>query len=87
MNVLILGGNGYLGSKLIKAMIDDHNIVFTKRAASNLERLEGLLDRVKAIPATVEAVETAMEYEKFDLILNAACNYGRRKKFTPPHVS
>ena len=33
---------------------------------------------VKAIPATVDAIETAMEYEHFDLILNMACSYGRK---------
>ena len=80
MHILILGGSGYLGSKLIKQMIseDSHTIVFTKRPSSDLRRLKDFFDKIKAISATVEAVETAMEYEKFDLILNMACSYGRK---------
>jgi len=83
MHILVLGGNGYLGSKIIKqlALERQNTIVFTKRVSSNLGRLKGFLDdvdKIKAIPASIEAVETAMSYGKFDLILNMACSYGRK---------
>ena len=83
MNVLILGGNGYLGSKLIKQMLNEnkHTIVFTKRVSSDLQRLQYLQNnknKLTAIPATLEAVETAMVYEKFDMIFNMVCSYGRK---------
>lgn len=83
MNVLVLGGNGYLGSKVIKQMCQrkEVNIVLTKRPSSDMSRIECMLgegDNVKAIPASIDAIETAMVYEKFDLVLNMACSYGRK---------
>ena len=78
LNVLILGGNGYLGSKVIRRLlIEDHRVVCTKRSTSNLERLEDIKDQIKWIPASVDAVETAAGFEPFDYMINMACNYGR----------
>ena len=83
MNILVLGGNGYLGNKLIQQLLCEksNSIVFTKRPSSDLQRLYKFLNnehKIKAVPATPEAVETAMIYEKFDVIFNMACSYGRK---------
>ena len=80
MNILILGANGYLGSKIAHALYNRKvNIVCAKRAGSDLARLSDLMnaDSVKLIPATVEAIESALQYTQFDWVLNMACNYGR----------
>lgn len=80
LNILVLGANGYLGSKIVHAFIEkDVSIVCTKREKSNLTRLGDILDnnKVKFIPATVEAVEAALQYTCFDWVFNIACNYGR----------
>ena len=83
MNVLVLGGNGYIGSKIIRKLVDAPKVgevVFTKRASSDLSRLSDLiaLKIVRAIPANVDAIDTAMQYMHFDLIMNMACSYGRK---------
>lgn len=78
MNVLILGGNGYIGSKVARKLIEEgHSVVSTKRANSNLSRLYDIIDGIKWIPASVDGVESAMQYMSFDYVLNMACNYGR----------
>lgn len=78
MNLLVLGGNGYIGSKVTRNLVkDNHSLVCTKRSSSNLSRLEDLNEKIKWIPASVDSVEAAMKYEKFDAVLNMACNYGR----------
>lgn len=81
MNILILGANGYLGSKIVDALLSRNSLklVCTKRPASNLRRLQDLSDpkRLTFIPATVEAVETALQYDNFEWVLNIACNYGK----------
>lgn len=80
MNILILGANGYLGSKVTCALCErGESLVCSKRAKSNLMRLDDLITdkKVKFIPATVEAIESALQYTHFDWVLNMACNYGR----------
>lgn len=77
MNILILGGNGYLGSKVVNYLLSEgHNITCTKREASNISRLQG--KQVNWIPASVDAIEMAAgQGGYFDWVINMACNYGR----------
>lgn len=78
MNILILGGNGYIGSKVTREFVNSgHSVVCTKRPASNLFRLQDIQERIRWIPASVYGVEAAMQYMSFDYVLNMACNYGR----------
>ena len=78
MNVLILGGNGYLGSKVTRRLAEaGHYVVCTKRQNSDLSRLKDLEAGIKWIPASVDAVEVAAKYTSFDFVINMACNYGR----------
>lgn len=76
MKFLVLGGNGYLGSKIINNLTESgHRIVATKRETSDISRVSS--KNVLWIPAEKEAVKTAMLYESFDWILNMVCSYGR----------
>lgn len=76
MKFLVLGGNGYLGSKIINKLAESgHRIVATKRETSDISRVSA--ENVFWIPATKDAVKTAMLYESFDWILNMVCSYGR----------
>lgn len=78
LNILILGGNGYLGSKVTRKLVEEgYSVVCTKRASSNLSRIEDIKDRIQWIPASIDAVETAAQYVPFDYVINMACNYGR----------
>lgn len=78
MRFLILGGSGYLGSKIVNELAaDKHYFVATKRVESNTDRVNS--KNVLWIPAHTDAVKTAMLYEPepFDWVLNMACNYGK----------
>lgn len=80
MNILVLGATGYLGNKLVHRLsAGGHYIVCTKRADSDITRLSDLIDnkRIKMISADIEAIEAALQCERFDWILNMASNYGR----------
>ena len=78
MNVLILGGNGYIGSKITRQLvIDGYQVVCTKRPSSDTSRLNDVSDRIRWIPASVDGVESALQYMSFDYVLNMVCNYGR----------
>lgn len=78
MNFLILGGNGYIGSKIVRTYVNEgHCVVCTKRAKSDLSRLKDIENKIVWIAASVDAIDVAMQYTKFDYVLNMACNYGR----------
>lgn len=81
MNILILGGSGYLGSRLIKKLAADNEgeIVFTRRSTSDLSGISDLLGkkRIRAIQANCDAIETVMQYCQIDMVMNMVCNYGR----------
>ncbi|MBD5393043.1 MAG: NAD(P)-dependent oxidoreductase [Lachnospiraceae bacterium] len=76
MKFLILGGSGYLGSKVIDKLTEDgHTIVTTRRDNSDISRVHS--HDVIWIPAKTEAVKTAMSCQTFDWVLNMVCNYGK----------
>ena len=78
MNILILGGNGYIGSKVTRELLAaGHSVVYTKRANSDLSRLQDIQNQIRWIPASIDGVEAAAQYTKFDYVLNMVCNYGR----------
>lgn len=78
MNILILGGNGYIGSKVARELYNaGHFVVCTKRVNSNLSRLGDIRENIKWIPASIDGIESALQYMPFDYVLNIVCNYGR----------
>ncbi len=78
MNYLILGGNGYIGSKITRELYQDgHTVVCTKRVSSDVSRLDDLSEVVRWIPASVDAIESVVQFMKIDCVLNLVCNYGK----------
>lgn len=78
MNILVLGGNGYLGSKVIKRLIDEgHKLVCTKRANSDMSRVKGLSREIEWISDDIQQVSWSINKTECDYVLNMACNYGR----------
>ncbi len=78
MKVLILGGNGYLGSKLASRLLNaGHSVACTRRECSDISRLIDIADSVTWIPASVEKVEEYLKRDSADCVVNMACSYGR----------
>lgn len=80
MSILVLGANGYLGSKIVHILAKQNmQLVCTKREKSDLSRLSNLLldNRIKMIPASAETIEAVLQYDEFQWVINIACNYGR----------
>lgn len=82
-NILVLGGNGYLGSKVVKALLvgDYSNFVgykvsCTKRQNSNIQSLKDY-SAITWILSDIESVRKILQKEQFAAILNMACDYGR----------
>lgn len=78
MNILVLGGNGYLGSKVVRQfVVAGHKVVCTRRKGSDLTRMYDICDRICWIPASIDGVVSAMQYVTFDHVLNMVCSYGK----------
>ena len=80
MNIIVLGGNGYLGSKAIRALLEEkqHVVTCTIRPTSSLSRLSSYMEEVVFIPASLDAVESATRYVSFDAVINMSCSYGKK---------
>ena len=76
--VLILGGTGYLGSRLAMALVEaDMRVAVLKRRSSSLERLSGLDVRCFDLePSGIGDAFAALG--RVDAIVHAAGAYGRR---------
>lgn len=82
LQVLILGGNGYLGSKVVRSLIElDYVVVCTKRENSDVSRLHDLGNRIRWISSDMECIENFCKTTKCDVVINMACNYGKDKSF------
>ena len=80
MTILVLGGNGYLGSKVTRRLVESgHIVICTKRATSDISRLIDLNSKIEWVEASVSEIETVLQKSHFDYVLNLSCNYGRSK--------
>lgn len=78
MRFLILGGNGYLGSKVIHKLVEKGEyVICTKRTSSDLSRLSDIINKIIIIQASVDAISATFRDQKVDWVLNMACTYGR----------
>ncbi len=83
MLYLILGGNGYLGSKVINKLLENENnsIICTTRKSSDIFRIERIINnktnRIKIIDANSISIEKEMKENRIDWILNMAGKYSR----------
>ncbi len=70
--ILLSGGTGFLGSHLARRLVNEgHDVTILKRSFSNLNRLEGLEDKLRLV--NIDQFEGG----EFNLFINAASVYGR----------
>jgi CDP-paratose synthetase len=78
-NVLITGGNGFLGSNIIKLLIKKKYKIFaTKRNKSNLIRLKNYSGNITFI--NINKLESCFDRNKFKIVIHCATNYGTNQK-------
>jgi len=75
MNILLLGGTGYLGYKVVNRLLaEEHTIVCTRRKSSNISRLKD--KTIKWVFDSDEEITRVIENNEFDCVINLVCAYG-----------
>ena len=77
MKILMLGGTGYLGGNLVKALRDDgHEITCTVRPSSRTDHLADL-PGIKLITDKTAGIDAELAGGSYDWVINAVCTYKR----------
>ncbi|MCT7942945.1 NAD-dependent epimerase/dehydratase family protein [Shewanella holmiensis] len=76
--VLLTGATGFLGSNLLKALLDrEYKVVILKRSTSDIWRVHQYIDRVVSYNIDIEPISLAFEQQRIDCVIHTACHYGR----------
>lgn len=80
MRIIVLGGTGYLGSKVVMALAErGHEILCIKREQSSLKRLEAVRGQIYF--ADISDLGRSLDRkEPYDCLVNTACKYPRNAK-------
>jgi nucleoside-diphosphate-sugar epimerase len=79
--LLLTGATGFLGSHLLKEMVkENYRVVILKRSTSDLGRIAKRMENVWQYDIDVVPLENVFEDQKIDIIVHAACNYGRSEQ-------
>ncbi len=78
--ILLTGGTGYLGSKILKKLADEgYNIILLKRSFSNPVRIKEYLKKIRFYDVDRIPLETIFSENSIDMVVHCATNYGRRE--------
>ena len=74
MNILLLGGTGYLGGHIAKKLVDEgHNVICVVRNTSNTDRLEYL--NIQFVSNEFGELRLVFKHNRIDWVINAVCTY------------
>jgi len=74
--ILLTGANGFLGSHLMEALIQqDYSVVILKRSTSNLWRIEHLAGQYKSYDVDTQFLTDVFELESADVVIHLATLY------------
>jgi nucleoside-diphosphate-sugar epimerase len=78
--ILITGATGYLGSHIVRALLETkaYRVVILKRSFSNTSRIDSVINQLTKYNLDEISLEQVFEENTIDLILHCATNYGRK---------
>lgn len=80
-NILLTGGTGFLGSNLLKKLVENgFNVFVLLRKESKLSRIEGLVGKVKFVRTDKTEFLDFFSRNEIYAIIHCATNYGRKNE-------
>ena len=76
-NVLVLGGNGYLGSKIINELLCQDSVFCTVRKGESYNLLN-VLPNIHILTDDIEEIKSVILNNKIDVLINTVCCYERQ---------
>jgi nucleoside-diphosphate-sugar epimerase len=78
--ILLTGGTGYLGSKILKLLVDKgYKIILLKRSFSNPIRIKEYIKKITCYDIDLIPLETIFSENSIDMVVHCATNYGRKE--------
>ncbi len=75
MNILMLGGSGYLGTNIVKVLSNENNNIFCViRRTSDIKYLK-MFSNVKFIANDIGQIDLTLQQEKIDWVFNGVGSY------------
>ena len=90
MNILLTGATGFLGSYLLKKLLQtsDHQITILKRSTSNVFRITNEINSLEFLDADTKNLKELIDSREkgFDCIIHCATDFGRKKSNFSTHT-
>lgn len=77
MRILILGGNGYLGSHIAACLCKNEDVTVAVRMGADIQRLNLVRNYIRFVDASIQNISLLLQREPFDWIINCVCSYGK----------
>ena len=75
MKILVLGGTGYLGTNIVRALSEcGHKLTCIVRPSSNYGRISVIPD-VRLISSDISEIEAEISTNSYDWVINCVCTY------------
>jgi nucleoside-diphosphate-sugar epimerase len=78
--ILITGGNGFLGSHIVRSLINNYSVIVLEKNSDNLFRLSDIANQIKIYDIDNVSLEIIFQENSVDLILHTATVYGRNNE-------
>lgn len=83
MNILVLGGTGYLGGKVVSRLLNEgHSVICVKREKSDLSRIYSAVNNMNLTIVSSDRLVQGINDLAADCVINMACDYGKDDPFS-----